>query len=393
VRLGRVAWVVLLAACHHGAAATDGPRGGSSSGRDATIDAALACGSASMVVAGTASPGSWATTKAAAAPVNELASEYQAPVAQPLANLAWEDGIYITRDGLSLYAYYEPMDYLTVVTHAVTPDVFYEYERGNLIGQDFSNPENEPHPWIHADVAVAQRASVSDAFCHWSLSELAGKYYNLGGPVGVLDATDASMFDLFAYTDDSSGSGRLGLLRNVGRDLAPAGTPFPANISATGTKQDNPHIERYDAADPNQIVLFFSSDAGGAAGSTNIWYATSSDGAMTWTDPVSVSTVNTSTSQDQPHLYNDGTQWWLYFTTLNPSDSKPGIFRAAQGTPGDWNSWQTKQLVVSAGNTGGVGEPTLTAAGDLSFAVITQNTTGGTTTDQFDADPWLMKKN
>jgi hypothetical protein len=40
--------------------------------------------------------------------------------------------------------------------------------------------------------------------------------------------------------------------------------------------------------------------------------------------------------------------------------------------------------------TAGVGEPSLTSRGDLSFVVITRNPSG-TAVDTYDADPWLME--
>ena len=41
--------------------------------------------------------------------------------------------------------------------------------------------------------------------------------------------------------------------------------------------------------------------------------------------------------------------------------------------------------------TAGVGEPSLTSRGDLSFVVITGNPSG-TAVDTYDADPWFMKR-
>ncbi len=64
------------------------------------------------------------------------------------------------------------------------------------------------------------------------------------------------------------------------------------------------------------------------------------------------------------------------------------FFRLKQQIPGDWNSWGSRQLVVTAGNTAGVGEPTLTDNGDLSF-VVYDNSDGGNY-DRYDADPWFM---
>lgn len=47
---------------------------------------------------------------------------------------------------------------------------------------------------------------------------------------------------------------------------------------------------------------------------------------------------------------------------------------------------------MSAGTSVGVGEPSLTSAGDLSFVTITQNTQNPSATDKYDADPWFMRR-
>jgi len=93
-----------------------------------------------------------------------------------------------------------------------------------------------------------------------------------------------------------------------------------------------------------------------------------------------------------PHLYFDGSSWWMYLAQTNPADDKLAIYRARQNTTGNWNDWSATELVVAAGSSVGVGEPTLTAAGDLSFTVVTRNTVDGTATDLYDSDPWLMRR-
>ena len=385
-------WIATVAACSstHGGRPAD-----SATSADAatTLDGRqlVQCPTPSTAP-GTATPSSWANAKAAQAPTIELTSELGTPYAQPLANLAWEDGIYITRDGLNLYAYYEPADYLSFLIAKPGVDKFYEYERGNLIGQDFSNPEpGETTPWIHADIAIAQRASTADSFTCWALGGLAFRYYNRGAPVGILNASDSSRFDYFAYLDDSSGVGRVEIIRDTPVDPTMPGTGLPLNVSAAMYQQDNPHLERVG----DQLVLMYESGNQPNGSSPppsgyTIWYTTSSDGGTTWTDSALVSTVDTAAGEDQPHLFDDGTTWWLYFTSPNPADGKNAIYRAAQGTPGNWDSWGARELVVSAGTTAGVGEATLTANGDLSFVAIVQNPQG-TSTDKYDADPWFAK--
>jgi len=287
------------------------------------------------------------------------------------------------------------MDYFSAVLGRVTPDLFYQYMRGTLIGQDFSNPLGQPYPWLHADVSISERSTQQSIFCTWSLSNLKGRFYNLGAPAGVLNPSHSSLFDYFVYTDDSGGTGiKIKMFRNVGRNLAPSssGLYLPTNVNEALYNQDNPHIERYDSSDPNKLVLFYDSDNKPGTGGHDMWFSTSADGGTTWANPQNVSTLNTSEGEKQPHLYWDGSVWWLYYAALNTSDSKLAIWRARQGAIGNWASWQPPELVVSAGSSFAVGEPTLTLAGDLSFVVVTENTSGGTSFDRYDIDAWFAKK-
>lgn len=123
-----------------------------------------------------------------------------------------------------------------------------------------------------------------------------------------------------------------------------------------------------------------------------MFYTTSADGGLTWTSVQPLNTVKTTTTEHQPHLYFDGAGWWLYLSAFNPNDGKLAIYRYKQGTVGNWDSWQNKELVISAGTTVGVGESSLTSSGDVSFFVITQNTQNPSAFDKYDAYPWLMKR-
>jgi len=152
--------------------------------------------------------------------------------------------------------------------------------------------------------------------------------------------------------------------------------------------EDNPDLEMIDASN---FVLFFDSDNyTGNIGSHDIWYMTSSDGGTTWSVPTNVSSVNTTAQEHQPHLFKSGSDWYLYYSAPH-TDGKLAIFREKQTTANDWNSWGVKELVISAGNTAGVGEPTLTANGDLSFVVV-YDKGDADAYDRYEADPWFLPK-
>lgn len=348
-------------------------------------------GFAQTAHAESASPQSWAAVKNSQIPKNEMPGLYGAPQPQANATLVWEDGVYMTRDGLTLYADYYPADALTAIINGDIPLKTYLYRRGPDIGQDFSNPIGQDFPWIHGDVAYATRDSVSQPFSAWKLTGLKGKFYNHGAPQGILNPRDPSKFDYFVYTYDNPANTKIMMLRDTDRSLRGEGKKLPDNVSDPRYHEDNPHIERYDVRDPRKLVLFFdSNDWPNGKGSHDIWYTLSDDGGDSWRDPQPIS-LNTEIQEHQPHLYFDGAIWWLYYSATNPADQKLGIYRARQAEPNNWGNWVNKELVVSAGDTAGVGEPTLTARGDLSFEAVIHNPQG-TDTDRLDCDPWFMPR-
>ncbi len=156
--------------------------------------------------------------------------------------------------------------------------------------------------------------------------------------------------------------------------------------------EDNPHIERVEN---DRLVLFFERNLHPENISLkDIWYSTSEDNTKTWSEPVNLAVINQYGSAEyehiQPHLYFDHSinNWYLYFATQH-TDGKLDIFRSSRGK--SWADWGTPELVISAGNTLGVGEPTLTANGDLYFVVVYQREGDEDTYDGFDADPWYVK--
>lgn len=100
----------------------------------------------------------------------------------------------------------------------------------------------------------------------------------------------------------------------------------------------------------------------------------------------------------QPHLWNDGDNWWVYFCADN-ENGKRCIYKSKQQIINNWDSWAPKILVIEAleiiggyGTILGVGEPTLTQRGDISFVVIYGDLNSQDTTDMFDCDPWFLPK-
>jgi hypothetical protein len=325
----------------------------------------------------------WAALRAAAAPQVALPGEFAQPQVQPIALDGWEDGIWISRDGLHLFCIYAPADLLSLIMHDPNQLHSADYLRGPTFGMDLTTNPAGRTTWLHGDILHATRASTAQPFSAWQLSGMARATFSEGAPVAI---DPGAGWGMFVYTSNEVDpyEAQIYLKRNATSDPSSFGTLLPT-VNTVGLTSDNPHLERIDASN---LVLFFDSPDRGGPGALDLYYATSADDGTTWTAPALVTSVNGTSDDEQPHLFKDaGGVWWLYFTATNPDDGKLGIYRA-QRTGATWDSWGARVLVVGAGNTAGVGEPTLTTAGDLSFVVILEDA-HGTATNRFDGDPWI----
>lgn len=327
----------------------------------------------------------WAAIRAAAEPQLAMTADFATPRVQPLAHDGWEDGIWISRDGLHLFCIYAPADLLSLTINDPTQLHAADYLRGPTFGMDLTTNPAGRTTWIQGDILHATRSSTSQPFTAWHLSGLARPVYSEGAPVGI--DPSPSGWGIFVYTTNEVApyKAQIALLRNVGSEPSGIGAILPT-VNTDGLTSDNPHLERIDAS---HLVLFFDSADRGGAGALDIWYSTSADDGVSWTVPALIN-LDTAVDEEQPHLHQDaGGTWWLYFTATNPADGKLGIYRAQRIGSSGWDTWDTRQLVIGAGNTAGVGEPTLTADGDLSFVVVYQDAAHGTATNRYDADPWF----
>ncbi|HOF33271.1 MAG TPA: hypothetical protein PK624_04660 [Spirochaetota bacterium] len=331
----------------------------------------------------------WTNIKENAAVVNELPSEFYSPFMQNLSTMGWEDGIHISRDGLDLYCVYVPGDMLSFSLAGLDPDQFGPYLRGPLYGMDLvSNPAGRTS-WIHGDVLYSHRNSLSERFSNWTNSGVSKSVFSEGAPFSYRKS--GAVLEKFVFTSNNKPTTYdldIWSVDNTGLNPSGSGAPL-ANFPHSDYTEDNPDMENVGS---NTIVLMFdSNDYPGGLGSHDIYYSISNDNGASWSAVDNLSTVNTASQEHQPHLYRDSSgDYFLYFSATN-IDGKLAVFRVKQQNPGDWNSWGSRQLVVSAGNTAGVGEPTLTDNGDLSFVVVYENSDGGNS-DRYDADPWYMPK-
>ena len=317
--------------------------------------------------------------------------EFHSPRRQQLAVMGWEDGVHISRDGLHLYCTYIPLDFLSILLAVppLLPEKFMPYKRGPVFGMDLATNPLGDYEWIHSDVLYASRSSITEPFEQWTLSSMARAFYSEGAPCALFDSSGV---EIMAFTSNDTADPHkqdIRIIKDTGYNPIGVGRGISIDVNTVASHEDNPHIERIDAS--NLVLFFDSEDRLVSVGSHDIWYSTSSDNGDTWAAPVNLSSVNTSVTDHQPHLFKDEAgDWCLYFASYH-TDGKLAIFRAKLADPGDWNSFGPRQLVIGSGNAAGIGEPTLTSKGDISFVVVCENPQG-TPTNRYDADPWILLK-
>ena len=337
----------------------------------------------------------WDTIKANAKPFVALPDEFEAPYKLPIAVGGWEDGLYVTRDGLNLYCIYLPVDAFSFV-YAGDGDItnFSAYRRGPTFGMDLTTNPAGASEWLHGDILYTHRNSVDEPFPEWQLSNLARPVFSEGA-VQVVMKNDSTA-DFFVYTsnhDSAPGADDVDILFFRDSSLNPSGVgEFLPPPVRTDQQDTNPHIERLD--DSNLVLFYDSGDRFDSGGPVNVdmSFSTSDDDGATWSQPKPLTSLNTAGDDQMPHPFRDDNgQWWLYFMGEDLNTMKSGIYRARQETSGDWDSWTDKELVIGVGNTFAVGEPTLTRYGDIAFVVIYE-AADGTPTDKYDNDPWVMPR-
>lgn len=285
----------------------------------------------------------WAQIKAQTALVVALPNEYGTPYPQLHSTLAWEDGTYISRDGLHLYTTFVPADVYQFVQHMARhpacPDIT-PFLRGPQLGMDLI-----ANPWgcegmLHSDIAYTSRTSTDEPFGPWQLSNLATPYRWDGG-FQALENSDGTIDAVLSISTDERGSD-IFWARGVSRNPPLlAFIPMPPPINTTGA-DDNPHLERLDA---HTLVLLLDNHGVGDA-ATTIKYALSTDNGAMWSPPVELGeTINAGPHDMHGHLYHDGADWWLYFASER--QGAMAIYRARHGNSPriqrDFDHWQAAE--------------------------------------------------
>jgi len=315
---------------------------------------------------------------------------YEIPYLQPLNIGGWEDGLYISREGQTLYSYFLPFDVFSLYSDWVlNPYCFNSqpYYRPPLLNNDtVSNPWGCQN-FFQGDIIISIRNNGTSPFNSWQPSNLIRPISNEGAPCAVSLTQDT--LDVFVFTQNRNDVDDMEIMfmKNIPNNPSyTSAVPILSSFAA----EDNPHIERLN---DTTLLIIFDRDR-------FMYYSKSFDNGTTWQTPTLISQVlNDQSPYDvQPHLWNDGTDWWVYFCADN-LQGKRCIYKSKQQINGNWNSWSTKELVIEpstiTGNYGtiiGVGEPSLTQWGDISFVVIYGDLSSSDTTDVFDCDPWFLPK-
>lgn len=335
----------------------------------------------------------WNSIKDTVSPVIEIPSEYDSIYRQPLSGLGWEDGLHISDDGLNLYCTYVPIDLLSFSLNGDLPNSFSSnYLRGAPdFGMDLISNPISASEWLHSDILYANRTSIIDSFGSWQLSNMARSFYSEGAPTPIFgNGSNSLEMMLFTSNDNPTNNMDIWVINNTSYNPTGTGAAISSPINSS-FNEDNPNLTKITE---DSLIMFYDSDnLPGGNGDIDLWYTISVDGGINWNNPINVSSINTNSKEHQPFLHYDLSKgkYFLYYSTYH-TDGKLAIFRREQSTPNDWDSWGSSELVISAGNSAGIGEPTLTTQGDISFVVVYEDPMQTSIYDRFDSDPWFLTK-
>ncbi len=333
----------------------------------------------------------WDSIKPTIAPL--LTAEYEhvyyTPAPLPLGDYGWEDGLQVSFDGLHLYALYAPADLLSWVGYFVANPGLPICE--TLGSGDFIRPYANDYgidmhtnlfgcdTFMNLDILHAERTSLDEPFDSWTLSGIARPGAIEGGPYPVFDTGDPSEVDHFLFT----GPGDIWMINNTIPHLDGIASairlPSPINPVTNEFTADNPMMRRLGG---DSLLLVYEKYTD--PGLRDFMFSISDDDGLSWSSPQVITSINNDAGHiEHPMVYFDGSDMWLYYSR------NFDIYAAIQSIAGDWDSWVDERPIILKGNATGIGEPSLSANGDLYFVTVMINPDNPA--DAVDADPWYAK--
>jgi len=340
----------------------------------------------------------WKSIKANAMPHVALPDEFGTPRIQANSTLGWEDGLFISRDGLHLYAFYAPLDLFKYAAFLAAnpgcPEVedVQPYFRGPKMTMDFTTNNWGCPILVLSDIAYSSRSSISEDFGPWQIARISNPTSYDGG-FHSIDNEDGTIDIVYSRSTEAN-QNELFWARGVQHN-PPFGVdkPMPAPIN-TKEQEDNPQLERLDA---NTLLLIYDNH-GQDDPVTRIKYSISHDNGETWDAPRYFGkNINTGSHDMHGHYWRDGDDKWLYF--VSDRNDLLSIFRSKHLGGEEFDNWGVPELVIApgvikddSGFVGGVGDPTLTANGDISFTVVYCAHEDNHPYDRCDIDPWFLPR-
>jgi len=298
----------------------------------------------------------WDKVKSEVTPTVMFPNDYGTPYHLELNTLGWEDGQYITRDGLTMYCFYMPIDLLAFAFIGKTSDIC---AMGPYIRGPFAYILNTPPPvlenscnqFLNTVILISHRNSVNEPFPAWKVSNVSTPATINGAPQVILNDSIPGLVDFFVFVHlnpDQEELGNLAIYKNTSLNPMGSFTKLPSPVNNPNYSEDNPHIERIA---PNELVLFFrSDDRPDGVGAEDIFYTQSHDNGNSW-EPVQSVNFNTEGFEDMPHIWQDSTGiWWMYYM-----NAESNIVKRKQTIPNVWKNWDEEILVMDRGNALAVG--------------------------------------
>jgi len=129
---------------------------------------------------------------------------YGHPYKLDINTLGWEDGQFISPDGLTLYCFYTPLDLFSFAfSSSADPFALGLYLRGpfpeivNQVPEGFQKYANQ---FLSSDILISHRNSINDPFPKWSIANFSTFATFDGAPQIILNDTNPYIVEFLVFT-------------------------------------------------------------------------------------------------------------------------------------------------------------------------------------------------